>query len=171
MIEITPGKQWVYIAANRREDSMGISDIIAGFIDEVLSDTGGTAELRRAELANRFNCVPSQINYVISTRFSPEHGYIVESRRGGGGYIRIRRIAMDSEMLMMHTVNTIGGSVDTNTAAALIANLRQNKALNENDARLIMSAIGNNALRPARPNERDMIRASILKQMLMHSNI
>ena len=150
---------------------MGVSDIIAGFIDEMLSDTGGTAELRRAELASRFNCVPSQINYVISTRFSPEHGYIVESRRGGGGYIRIRRIAMESEMLIMHTVNAIRDRVDTNSAAALVANLRQNEAISKEEAKLIMSAIGNNALRPARPIERDALRASILKQMLMHTNL
>ena len=75
---------------------MGVSDIIAGFIDDMLSETGGTAELQRADLANKFNCVPSQINYVIATRFSPEHGYIVESRRGGGGYIRITRVMMES---------------------------------------------------------------------------
>jgi len=147
---------------------MGVSDIIAGFIDEILSDTGGTAELQRAELASRFNCVPSQINYVISTRFSPEHGYIVESRRGGGGYIRIKRIVMDSELLLMHTVNAIGERVDTNTAAALLANLRQNEVISEKEVRLIMSAIGNNALRPVNPTERDRLRAGILKQMLMH---
>ena len=150
---------------------MGISDIIAGFIDEMLSDTGGTAELRRAELADRFNCVPSQINYVISTRFSPEHGYIVESRRGGGGYIRIKRIVMESELLLMHTVNAIGDRVDINSAAALIANLRQNEAISNEESNLIMSAIGINALRPARPVERDTLRASILKQMLMHTNL
>ena len=150
---------------------MGVSDIIAGFIDEILSDTGGIAELQRAELASRFNCVPSQINYVISTRFSPEHGYIVESRRGGGGYIRIKRIVMDSELLLMHTVNAIGDRVDANTASALVANLRQNNAISNEEASLIMSAIGNNALRPARPIERDALRASILKQMLMHTNL
>ena len=149
---------------------MGISDIIAGFIDEILSDTGGTAELQRAELASRFKCVPSQINYVISTRFSPEHGYIVESRRGGGGYIRIKRVAMDSELLLMHTVNAIGDRVDANSAAALLANLRQNKAINENETKLIMAAIGTNALRPANPYERDLLRASILKQMLLNTN-
>jgi len=148
---------------------MGVSDIIAGFIDEMLNEMNGTAELQRAELASRFNCVPSQINYVISTRFSPEHGYIVESRRGGGGYIRIKRIAMESEMLVMHTINAIGESVDTNTAAALLANLRQNEAISDEEARLIMSAIGNNALRPAKQLERDTLRASILKQMLMHT--
>ena len=149
---------------------MGVSDIIAGFIDEVLSDAGGTAELRRAELATRFNCVPSQINYVISTRFSPEHGYIVESRRGGGGYIRIKRVAVDAELLLMHTVNAIGGRIDSRTATALIVNLSHNKAITEKEAKLIISAIGANALRPASPYERDVLRASILKQMLININ-
>ena len=146
---------------------MGVSDIIAGFIDEMLSETGGTAELQRAELASRFNCVPSQINYVISTRFSPEHGYIVESRRGGGGYIRITRVVMEQELLIMHTVNAIGDRIDLNTAAALIANLRRGEAVSDAEARLILSAIGNNALRPALPQERDALRAGILKQMLL----
>ena len=148
---------------------MGVSDIIAGFIDDMISEMDGTAELQRAELASRFNCVPSQINYVIATRFSPEHGYIVESRRGGGGYIRIKRIAMESELLIMHTINSIGDRVDINTATALIANLRQNRAITEEESKLISSAIGNNALRPAQPGHRDFLRASILKQMLMHT--
>ena len=148
---------------------MGVSDIIAGFIDEILGEMGGTAELQRAELANRFNCVPSQINYVISTRFSPEHGYIVESRRGGGGFIRITRVAMEPEMLIMHTVNAIGERIDINTVAALVTNLRQGGAINSTEARLVLSATGNNALRPVRPEERDFLRASILKQMLINT--
>ena len=146
---------------------MRISDIIAGFIDDMLIETGGTAELQRAELANRFNCVPSQINYVISTRFSPEHGYIVESRRGGGGYIRITRVELEQEMLKMHTVNTIGSRIDINTAAALIANLRRGEAISESEAKMLIAAIGNNALRPVLPEARDALRASILKQMLV----
>ena len=148
---------------------MRISDIIAGFIDEMLNETGGTAELQRADLANRFKCVPSQINYVISTRFSPEHGYIVESRRGGGGFIRITRVAMEPRMLIMHTINTIGDSVDIRTASALVANLSQGGAIRDSEARLILSATGNSALRPARPGERDTLRASILKQMLINT--
>ena len=147
---------------------MGISDIIAGFIDEVIGEMGGTAELQRAELANRFNCVPSQINYVIATRFSPEHGYIVESRRGGGGFIRITRVAMEPEILVMHTVNSIGDCIDINTTVALIANLRQGGAISDSDARLILSAIGNNALRPVLQEDRNKLRASILKQMLVN---
>jgi len=148
---------------------MRVSDLIAGFIDEMLSEMGGTAELQRAELASRFKCVPSQINYVISTRFSPEHGYIVESRRGGGGYIRITRVAMEPKILIMHTVNAIGGRVDINTATALIANLLKGGAISDSTARLILSATGTSALRPARPEERDVLRASILKQMLINT--
>ena len=153
------------IGVNR---SLRISDIIAGFIDEMINETGGSAELQRAELANRFNCVPSQINYVISTRFSPEHGYIVESRRGGGGYIRISRVDIAPDMLTMHTVNAIGSGIDLNTAAALVANLRQNNVINDTETRLILSAIGNNALRVLIPIERDKLRASILKQILVN---
>ena len=148
---------------------MRMSDLIAGFIDEILNETGGTVELQRAELANKFNCVPSQINYVISTRFSPEHGYIVESRRGGGGFIRIKRVEMKPEMLIMHTVNVIGEKVDINTAEALIANLCRSSAISDSEARLLLSAIGNNALRPSQPTQRDALRASILKQMLINT--
>ena len=89
---------------------MGMSDTIADFIDQLLAEES-TAELQRSELASRFGCVPSQINYVISTRFSPERGYVVESRRGGGGYIRIHRVQMEPKMLMMHTVNAIGTEI------------------------------------------------------------
>jgi len=147
---------------------MRVSDIIAGFIDEMLGESGGTAELQRAELANRFNCVPSQINYVISTRFSPEHGYIVESRRGGGGFIRITRVEMQQEQLIMHTVNAICDRVDFGTVSALIANMRRGGAVNDIQARLMLSALGDNALRPAALSDRDKIRASIFKQMLIN---
>ena len=146
---------------------MGISDLIAGFINDTLQEDG-TAELQRSELASRFNCVPSQINYVISTRFSPERGYIVESRRGGGGYIRIRRVRMDPKQLVMHTVNAIGDAVDLNTAAALLSNLLASGAISERGAHMALAAVGNAALRPVDPQQRDTVRASILKQILIH---
>ena len=65
-------------------------------------------EVQRSDLAQRFNCVPSQINYVMTTRFSPEHGYLVESRRGGGGYIRITQVRTDRQTLLMHVINSCG---------------------------------------------------------------
>jgi transcriptional regulator CtsR len=147
---------------------MGISDLIAGFINETLKDQSGSAELQRAELANRFKCVPSQINYVISTRFSPEHGYIVESRRGGGGFIRITRVEVEPECLVMHTINAIGDEIDLGTASALTANLLHGGAIGEEEARLLMAAIGNCALRPVATQDRDIVRASIYKQMLLN---
>ena len=91
---------------------MGTSDRIARFILDALESADGTAELQRSSLADRFGCVPSQINYVIATRFSPERGYMVESRRGGGGYIRIARVQMDRQTLLMHVINSIGGELD-----------------------------------------------------------
>ncbi|MBQ8831373.1 MAG: CtsR family transcriptional regulator [Oscillospiraceae bacterium] len=146
----------------------GMSDIIASFINEVLNEMNGTAELQRSQLASRFNCVPSQINYVISTRFSPEHGYIVESRRGGGGYIRITRVRTDPKMLVMHTVNSVGNAIDLNAAAALVSNLLNSNVMDEKTARIIMAAIGNNALRGAPIEYRDALRASIFKQILIN---
>ena len=146
----------------------GISDLIASFINDLLSQTDGTAELQRAELANRFKCVPSQINYVISTRFSPERGYIVESRRGGGGYIRITRVRLDPQRLLMHTVNSIGETIDANTCAALTANLLEGGAIDKRIARLILAATGSNALRPVAQQDRDKVRASVFKHMLIN---
>ena len=147
---------------------MGMSDLIASFINEMLSGHDGTAELQRSELASKFNCVSSQINYVIATRFSPEHGYIVESRRGGGGYIRITRVRTDPSMLVMHTVNAVGDSLDDRSCAALIQNLLNGGVCSDHLAKLLLAATSNTALRPAEPEKRDAIRASILKQMLVN---
>lgn len=145
---------------------MGISDVIADFINDLLAEDS-TAEVQRSELASRFNCVPSQINYVISTRFSPERGYVVESRRGGGGYIRIRRVRADPKLLLMHTVNALGDRVDIHTAAALLENCVSAGVLAEDIAQLMMAAISDQALRPVHPEGRDIVRAAILKQMLL----
>ena len=71
---------------------MRLSDEITAYILHMLDQTAGEAELQRNELAEELGCVPSQINYVLTSRFTPEQGYIVESRRGGGGYIRVRRV-------------------------------------------------------------------------------
>ena len=98
---------------------MKLSNIIEEFIKEMLAENR-EIELQRNELATRFNCVPSQINYVISTRFSPERGYSVESRRGGGGYIRITRTAPRDESYIIHAVKSIGNSITQSSTTALI---------------------------------------------------
>ena len=148
---------------------MATSDLIARFILDALDNDDGIAELQRSMLADRFGCVPSQINYVISTRFSPEHGYIVESRRGGGGYIRIRRVQVQQspQALIMHTVNGVGDTLDVPTARAFLSNLLTAGAMDHAAARLVFAAIGDSALRPVRSEDRDTVRASIFKHMLV----
>ncbi len=147
---------------------MATSDLIAAFISEALDSSDGFAELQRSALAEMFSCVPSQINYVISTRFSPERGYLVESRRGGGGYIRITRVRKSPMELIMHTVNSVGESIDTATASAFVSNIYESGIIDKNTARLMLSAMSDNALRPLRSTDRDILRASIFKQMLVN---
>ena len=89
---------------------MRISDIIEDFIKEMLEDDD-SAIIQRNDLAEHFNCVPSQINYVISTRFTPIQGYYVESQRGGGGYIKIHRVNVTHSDYLMHIINNVGNSI------------------------------------------------------------
>lgn len=146
---------------------MRLSDHIAQFIVAALGAQDGVVELRRQELAEQFGCVPSQINYVIQTRFSPEHGFIVESRRGGGGYIRIRRVVCDGSALIMHTVNTIGEQIDTGSLVTILRNLRDAEVLSDREANLLLSATSDRALAEVSPDVRPAVRASIVKQSLV----
>ncbi len=145
---------------------MGISDRIEAFITELLKEEAPDEwlELKRNELASVFGCVPSQINYVISTRFNTERGYIVESRRGGGGYLRIKRVCGDGEPVLQ-TIKSIGQSLDYPAARACADKLMRDGLLSQNDAKLILSAVSDNSLTVAQP-EKDKLRANILKNML-----
>ena len=145
---------------------MRLSDMLTEYIMEMLNDTGD-AEIRRNELANHFGCVPSQINYVLTSRFTPEQGYIVESRRGGGGYIRITRVNTDKSATMMHIVNSVGDSLDRMSAEVMIKNLLGLDMINEDTARLLASALSDRALAPVTPGGRDIVRASIFKNMIL----
>lgn len=146
---------------------MKIADLIAGFIREMLEETDGVAELSRSEIAKQFHCAPSQVNYVISTRFSPERGYWVESRRGGGGYIRVMQVSKDCNAMATHVLCSIGNSIDLMSIRAIIANLRSSGVLTDEQGRMIEAATSNTALRPALLEERNALRASIFKQMLL----
>ena len=147
---------------------MGISDLIASFLQDSLDETGdGVLEVQRGELAQKFNCVPSQINYVMSTRFSPERGYIVESRRGGNGYIRITRVQVDRETLLMHVINSLGGQVDLPSARAILSNLAEAGALEESLARTLLAAVSDKALGAVPREIRDQVRADVLKNVLI----
>ena len=147
---------------------MGISDLIASFLQESLEEAeNGVLEVQRSDLAQRFNCVPSQINYVMSTRFSPERGHIVESRRGGNGYIRITRVQIDHQTLLMHVINSLGDEVDLPSARAILSNLVQSGAMEENMGRALLAAVGDKALAAVPKEKRDCVRAAILKQVLI----
>ena len=146
---------------------MGISDLIAGFIQQELEATGGVLELQRSDPAQRFNCVPSQINYVMSTRFSPERGYIVESRRGGNGYIRITRVRMDRQTLLMHVINSVGDTLDLPSARAMISNLAESGAISAEAARCLLAGISERALQTVPPAYRGALRSDIVKQILI----
>ena len=147
-----------------------MSSSISGKITQMLLDMleqDGTTEIRRNDLAQSLGCVPSQINYVISSRFTPERGYIVESRRGGGGYVKITRVSLDFPTAIMHAVNSVGPSIDPLTARSCIMNLLAGDIIDRDAASLIAAALDENALRPIPYEFRDTARASILKQMLL----
>ena len=147
---------------------MGITDLIASFLQESLEEADdGVLEVQRSDLAQRFNCVPSQINYVMSTRFSPERGYIVESRRGGNGYIRITRVRVDRQTLLMHVINSLGEEMDLPSARAILSNLVQSGALEESLGRSLLAAVGDKALSAVPRENRNRVRADILRQVLI----
>lgn len=146
---------------------MRVSDIIANFIYELLNEEGGIIELQRNELANRFKVVPSQINYVITSRFTPEQGYMVESRRGGGGFIRIKRVKAERGEIIMHIINTIGNEIDSITAEIFVKNMLMNDVIDEIQAKLIRAAVSDNVYNGLPPQIRDILRAAILKNMLI----
>ena len=144
---------------------MKISDIIEAFIKDMLDEEQGEIKIQRNELASRFNCVPSQINYVINSRFTNDHGYYVESHRGGGGSIRITRVTMDSPSYLMHILSSIGPSITQSSALAFIKNFLDYKAVTSKEAAIMSAAVSDKVLLDASPYH-DILRAKILKNMI-----
>lgn len=146
---------------------MRLSDIIEDFIKE-LFDEENEIEIQRNDLAEKFNCVPSQINYVISTRFKPGQGYVVESSRGGGGHITIKRISIDKENHLMHIIANLGDKMTANDIRVYLTNLYSNGLISEKEVRLIRSATSDNILKEIDYKVRDSLRADIFKNMLLN---
>lgn len=146
---------------------MNLSELVANVILELLEESDGEAEIQRNELASSIGCVPSQINYVITSRFTPELGYSVESRRGGGGYIKITRVQMSNESAAMHLINSVGLKLDASTAKKLIEDLAQRGVIENTVASVMSAACSDNALRDCPAAERDKVRAALFKQMLL----
>ncbi len=146
---------------------MRMSDIIEEFIKELLQDENDSIEIQRNELAEQFNCVPSQINYVISTRFKPSQGYYVESRRGGGGHITIKKMNNSNEEYRMHIINNIGSKLTAHEVDILINDLLTYNIVNAKDAKLLKVATSDNVLRLPKETK-DEVRARIFKNMLLN---
>lgn len=146
---------------------MKLTDVIAQAILDILEEEGGTAQIRRNELAERIGCVPSQINYVLTSRFTPEQGFFVESRRGGGGFIRIERIG-DGRTAVMHLINCVGARIDEQSLRAVIDNLCHAGLLSVYAGKLVLAACSDGTLKPLDGKQRDEVRARILKNMLLN---
>lgn len=146
---------------------MRLSDLISQTILEMLNASEqGQAEIKRNELANDLGCVPSQINYVLSSRFTPEQGYIVESRRGGGGYIKITKVQLGGSNAIMHIINSIGDELNANTARIILHNLLLDELIDEKTALLISAATSDKCYSCVEPSVRNNLRADIFKNML-----
>lgn len=146
---------------------MRISDVIEEFIKDLFDDDNKQIEIQRNELAEYFNCVPSQINYVIATRFKPSQGYYVESRRGGGGHITIKKVNNTKNDYIMHIINNIGNEITASEVDILLSDFLTYNITNKKEAKLIKVATSDNVLAPAK-EKKDNLRARILKNMLIN---
>ena len=149
---------------------MRLSDTIEQFIKELLTQEEQGVELKRNELAEYFGCAPSQINYVLATRFTLDDGYVIESRRGGGGYIRIVRVVSDHGQRLSYLINErIGESIDEASAVRLIGQLVEQKIVSPEEGGVMRSAVSASALSIPIPDQlKDAIRARTMKTMLTH---
>lgn len=142
-----------------------MSDMIEQMLIELLAEGDGIAQIQRNILADQLKCVPSQINYVIQTRFTPERGYMIESRRGGGGSVKISRVNPSGSYLM-HVLNSVGASLDYDTARIFTQNLLDYEFISPREAKLILSALRDSVI--AVPGTaKNQLRAGIFKNMLL----
>lgn len=144
-----------------------MSDIIEQYIKQLFEEAqADVVEIQRANIAERFDCVPSQLNYVIKTRFTNEHGYEIESKRGGGGYIRITKIeTKDHASYIKHLLSLIGTSLSQQQAYYIIDGLLENDLITEREAKMIAAVIDRETLK-LDVAARDIIRANIMKRLL-----
>jgi len=144
-----------------------LSDTIEQFIKALMEDENREIELRRNELADHFQCAPSQINYVLATRFTPDHGYVIESRRGGGGYIRIVRLAATSREELLQTLyQRIGTSISASDAAKIVEHLRSENIVTRDESQLMLAALSPQAV-PLPLSMKDALCAGTLRSMIL----
>ena len=148
-----------------------LSDIIEGFIKELMDANNNDAvEIQRNILAQQFDCSPSQINYVLTTRFTNDRGYVVESRRGWGGYIRILKVRSSMDEELKRILNeTIGDSITLNKALDLINALLEREVITEDEKRVMQSVLSYRVLNIVAYEDRNKLRADLLKKMILVS--
>lgn len=144
-----------------------ISDIIEQYLKQVIDlSNNNVIEIKRNEIADRFECVPSQINYVINTRFTLERGFVVESKRGGGGYIRIIKVKLHDDIdIIDQMLHMIDHSVAQGNAESMIIRLIEEGIITNREAKLVLSVLDRSVLSMDVPS-RDELRARILCAML-----
>ena len=145
---------------------MRIADMIEEFIKDLFEEEN-YIEIQRNDLAEHFNCVPSQINYVIATRFKPSQGYYVESKRGGGGHIKIKKINITKSNYLMHIITNIGEKISSQEVDIFISNFLSENIITQREAKLLKVATSDNVLN-IQQDTKDSLRASIFKNMLVN---
>lgn len=145
-----------------------LSDIIEGFLKRLLEGSeDDILEIQRNELANHFGCAPSQINYVLMTRFTIDRGYYIESKRGGGGSIRITRVSLDgNEYIKSIISDRIGQYISQKAAESYIDAFLDQKLINQREAAIMKAAVNDKTI-SVQPQDKDAVRANILKAMLI----
>lgn len=147
-------------------ENRNISDIIEQYLKNILANTS-SVEIKRAEIAERFQCVPSQINYVINTRFTTNAGYLVQSKRGGNGYIRIEKIKLRDETAFLDILlQTNGMELNESQGRALIQTLYKNEFLTRMEANLLLTVLSHQALQSTTKKEENEVRAQIVRSLL-----
>lgn len=143
-----------------------LSNSIEEFLNELIEEANGALEIQRSKISDHFNCAPSQINYVLTTRFTPYKGYYVESRRGGGGFIRIVKVEFqDHEKSLDLFRDFIGDSITKDKADLLIKELRRRDLISSREAELIRVSLSDRSL--SLSDNRNILRANILKNILL----
>lgn len=144
-----------------------MSDIIEQYLKQLIEESGGeVVEIKRAHIAEKFDCVPSQLNYVIKTRFTNEHGYTVESKRGGGGYIRITKVETHSKSdYLARLKQLIGDGISQQNAKHIVQSLMENEVITMKEAKIINAVLERESLMLDLPY-RDRLRANILTRVI-----
>jgi len=145
-----------------------ISDLIEDFIRDMMEQSKGAIEIQRNEMANQFDCAPSQINYVLMTRFTTERGYFIESRRGGGGCIKITRMEVSKDDYLLNMLSkSIGESINKESAFNLIEALDKQKLIDFRIVNILKASTDDSTLSVVGKPIRDKLRAEILKAAIV----